>query len=145
MPAHPLPRTLRERVLHALLYELCAMALLAPLGSWLLGHSLAHTGALALWMSATAMLWNMLFGALFERLEAQLGWTRTPWVRSLHAIGFEGGLVLLCVPVVAWWLQVSYWQALWLDIGVLLFFLPYTWLFNWLYDHTRARRARAVA
>jgi hypothetical protein len=36
------------------------------------------------------MLWNMLFGALFERLEAQLGWTRTPWVRSLHAIGFEG-------------------------------------------------------
>ena len=52
---------------------------------------------------------------------------------------------LLCVPVVAWWLQVSYWQALWLDIGVLLFFLPYTWLFNWLYDHARARRARAVA
>lgn len=39
MSTHPLPRTLRERVLHALLYELCAMALLAPLGSWLLGHS----------------------------------------------------------------------------------------------------------
>jgi uncharacterized membrane protein len=38
-------------------------------------------------------------------------------------------------------MQVSYWEALLLDIGILLFFLPYTYVFNWIYDHLRLRRA----
>ena len=131
MPAHPFAahQTLRERALHALLYELCAMALLVrwAVGCWATAW---RTGALALWMSATAMLWNMLFGALFERLEAQFG--RTPCGCAACMPSVLKAVWCCCVPVVAWWLQVSYWQALWLDIGVLLFFLPYTWLFNWL-------------
>jgi uncharacterized membrane protein len=134
-------KTPLERIVHAVLYEVCAMALLVPLGSWLLGHSPAQMGVLAIMLSTLAMSWNMLFGALFERLERHYGWQRTPAVRTLHAILFEGGLVFICVPVVAWWMQVSYWEALLLDIGILLFFLPYTYVFNWIYDHLRLRRA----
>ena len=132
-------KTLRERLLHAVLYEVCAMALLVPLGSWLLDAGLGHVGVLALLMSSIAMSWNMLFNALFERLERRLGWQRTPLVRSVHAIAFEGGLVFLCVPVAAWWMAISYWQAFLLDVGILLFFLPYTYVFNWCYDQARAR------
>ncbi|SCK06934.1 multidrug/biocide efflux PACE transporter [Vogesella sp. LIG4] len=132
-------KTLRERIFHAVLYEACAMAMLVPLGSWLAGADLGHMGALALMMSSIAMLWNMLFNTLFERLERRYGWRRTPSVRCLHAIGFEGGMLLLTIPVIAWWLQCNLWQALMMDIGVLLFFLVYTYLFNWSYDHTRAR------
>lgn len=132
-------KTLRERLFHAVLYEVCAMALLVPLGSWLLDAGLGHVGVLALLMSSIAMSWNMLFNALFERLERRAGWQRTPLVRSLHAISFEGGLVFLCVPVAAWWMEISYWQAFMLDVGILLFFLPYTYLFNWCYDHARTR------
>ncbi|WP_174873257.1 multidrug/biocide efflux PACE transporter [Vogesella oryzae] len=139
-------KTLRERIFHAVLYEVCAMALLVPLGSWLGDADLAHIGALGLMMSTIAMLWNMLFNALFERLERRYHWQRNPTVRSLHAIGFEGGMLLLTIPLVAWWLECSLWQALLLDVGVLLFFLPYTYVFNWSYDHTRARlMARRVA
>jgi uncharacterized membrane protein len=97
---------------------------------------------LAVMLSSIAMGWNMLFGALFERLERARGWQRTPLVRCLHAMLFEGGLVFICVPLVAWWLAVDYWQALLLDIGILLFFLPYTYVFNWLYDTVRQQAAR---
>ncbi len=136
-------KSTRERLLHAVLYEAGAMLILVPLGSWLLGHSPAQTGMLAIMLSTIAMSWNMVFGALFERLERARQWQRSATVRCLHAILFEGGLVFICVPVVAWWMEVSYWQALLLDIGILLFFLPYTYLFNWLYDQARLRLKQA--
>ena len=89
--------------------------------------------------SLIAMAWNMLFNALFERRERRAGWQRTPLVRSVHAIAFEGGLVFLCVPVAAWWMAISYWQAFLLDVGILLFFLPYTLGYNLAYDKLRER------
>ena len=63
----------------------------------------------------------------------------------MHALLFEGGLVVLLVPLVAWWLEVSYWQAFLLDIGFFLFFLPYTFVFNWLYDGLRASLLRRLS
>jgi uncharacterized membrane protein len=38
------------------------------------------------------------------------------------------------VPVIAWWLDVSFLQALILDLGLLTFFLVYTFAFNWVFD-----------
>ncbi|WP_434635043.1 multidrug/biocide efflux PACE transporter [Chromobacterium sp. CV08] len=136
---HATDKKLAERVLHAVLYEVCAMALLVPLAALVMDKDIVHMGALALMMSTAAMLWNMVFNALFERLERRFGWRRTASVRCLHALGFEGGLVVLLVPLAAWWLDSSYWQAFLLDLGFFAFFLPYTYVFNWLYDHLRAR------
>ncbi|AXK39498.1 multidrug/biocide efflux PACE transporter [Crenobacter cavernae] len=140
-------KTLLERALFALAFELLAVAICAPLLSWLMGGSLGHMGALTLMMSLLAMGWNMLFNTLFDRAQQGLGFTRTLAVRALHAMLFEGGLVGLAVPLVAWWLGVSLIDALLFDIGILLFFLPYTMAFNWGYDVLRARwfARRAVA
>lgn len=132
-------KKLGERILHAVLYEACAMALLVPLAAMLMQENVLRMGALALMMSTVAMLWNMVFNAWFERLEKRFGWRRTVAVRSAHALGFEGGLVVMLVPLAAWWLGVGWWQALLLDLGFFVFFLPYTYVFNWLYDHLRAR------
>ena len=46
----------------------------------------------------------------------------------------EGGLVFMLVPLMAWWFEVSLWDALVMDIGLLLFFLVYTFVFNWSFD-----------
>ncbi|MNO07797.1 Bacterial Transmembrane Pair family protein [compost metagenome] len=46
----------------------------------------------------------------------------------------EGGLVLILVPLFAWWFEVSLWQAFLMDVGLLLFFLVYTFVFNWAFD-----------
>ena len=135
---HP-PKSLKERLLHALIFELLAIALCAPLGAWLLDYPLAHMGLLTLMISLIAMGWNMLFNAVFDRTQRRLGFDRTLTVRAVHSVIFEIGLLLAVVPLAAWWLGIGLWQAFLIDIGIALFFLPYTFFFNWTYDHLRAR------
>ncbi|BDX19956.1 hypothetical protein MFKK_27660 [Halopseudomonas aestusnigri] len=131
--------SLRERMLHAGLFELIAVMVFAPLITWVTGKPLHQAGALTLTLSCIAMLWNMVFTAAFQHIERQRGWRRTLRVRLLHASLFECGLVVVMVPVIALWLQVRLMEALLLDIGLILLFLPYTLVFNWLYDRARAR------
>ena len=64
--------------------------------------------------------------------------------RVAHAIGFEGGLALLLVPLFAWWFGVGLWQALVMDLGLMLFFLIYTFVFNWGFDHVFGLPASAA-
>ena len=144
-----LQKSVRERFFHALGFEVLAIAFCAPLGAWLLGYSLAHMGLLTLMISLVAMTWNMAFNALFDRAQRRLGFQRTLAARAVHAVLFETGLILAVVPLAAWWLDIGLWDALVLDIGIVLFFLPYTFAFNWTYDHVRAtvmarRAARAT-
>src|SRR5262249_20534076 len=96
---------------------------------------LVHSGVLSVIASAIAVLWNLGFNMLFERWESrQTVRGRGLRRRIAHAIGFEGGLVAFLVPVFAWWLGVSLWQALVMDLGLVVFFLVYTFVFNWAFD-----------
>jgi uncharacterized membrane protein len=88
-------------------------------------------------ISMLAMTWNVIFNALFDRIERRLGLVRTFRVRAVHALAFEAGLIVTVVPLAAWWLNISLLDAFLLDIGVVLFFLPYTFLFNLGYDKLR--------
>ncbi|MDN0073698.1 multidrug/biocide efflux PACE transporter [Crenobacter sp. SG2303] len=132
-------KSLKERLFHAASFELLALAICAPVFSWLLGVSLGHMGALTVMISLIAMLWNMLFNTLFDRLQRHLGFERSLPVRIGHAALFELGLICAVVPLAAWWLGVSLFEALLLDLGILLFFMPYTVAFNWVYDMLRDR------
>ena len=88
------------------------------------------------------MLWNMIYNALFERVEKKIGFKRTVPVRIAHAVGFEGGLVVVVVLLAAWWLSISYWDAFLLELGLIAFFLPYTYVYNLVYDKVRERLLR---
>lgn len=132
-------KSLKERALHALLFEMIGVVLFAPALAWLLGHSLGKMGAMTVMISTVAMLWNMLFNAGFDRVRARLGFAMSIKARALHALAFEGGLIVAVVPLAAWWLSISLLEAFWLDIGLLLLFLPYTLVFNLGYDKVRAR------
>lgn len=144
-----LKKSVKERFFHSLGFEVLAIAICAPLGSWLLGYSLAHIGLLTLMISLVAMSWNMIFNALFDRAQLRMGFKRNWLARSVHALIFELGLLLVVVPLAAWWLGIGLWEAFVLDIGIALFFLPYSFIFNWVYDHVRAsvvaRRSAANA
>ncbi|KPX41233.1 Uncharacterized protein ALO68_01513 [Pseudomonas syringae pv. helianthi] len=133
------PKTLRERALHASLFEIGGVILVAPLLAWIMNHLLVMMGAMTVMISTVAMLWNMVYNALFDRLRNRYGLTMSLTTRVLHAMGFEAGLILAVVPLAAWWLTISLMEAFWLDIGLLLMFLPYTLLFNWAYDTLRER------
>ena len=134
-----LKKSKTERFLHALSFEVIAIAICAPLGAWLLGYSLAHMGILTLMISLMAMAWNMAFNALFDSAQRRWGFTRNFKARAVHAVLFEIGLIMAVVPLAAWWLDISLWAAFVLDIGIVLFFLPYTFVFNWAYDTLRAK------
>ncbi|GIZ13649.1 multidrug/biocide efflux PACE transporter [Pseudomonas sp. NCCP-436] len=132
-------RSLIERIGHALAFESLAIAIIVPGMLLFLDKPVFHLGVLALMFSTIAMLWNMLFNYLFDRAQARMGFERGLLVRIAHALLFEAGLILAVVPLAAWWLSVGLWEALLLDIGLILFFLPYTIGFNWLYDLVRER------
>lgn len=144
-PRPDTPKTLAERLAHALSFELTAIVLCAPVVSWVLGLSLVHVGALTALVSLIAMAWNVAFNAVFERIERRFGLVRNVAVRIVHAIAFELGLIALVLPLASWWLEISLLEALLLDLGILLFFLPYTLFFNLVYDRLRARRIERKA
>ena len=129
-----LNKTPRQRLLHALIFEGLALVLCAPVVAWAMQRPLLQAGSLTLAMSLVAMAWNLVFNWLFDRLQARCGFRRGLGVRIGHALLFELGLVVMLVPLAAWWLSIGLWQALLMDIGLLLFFLPYTVAFNYAYD-----------
>ena len=126
---------IKRRVVYISLYEGIAIVVASVGLALMSGQGLGHSGVLAVIASAIAVVWNLAFNALFERWEArQPVRGRSIGRRVAHAIGFEGGLVTLLVPTIAWWLNISLWDALVMDLGLVLFFLVYTFVFNWAFD-----------
>ncbi|WPD77351.1 multidrug/biocide efflux PACE transporter [Dickeya fangzhongdai] len=132
-------KTLRERMAHAVGFEVMALLICAPIGAWVLGRSILQVGALSIMLSSVAMVWNVAYNSLFDRLWPVSRIRRGLWVRMGHALGFEGGFILIGLPLAAWMLDITLWQALMVEIGFFLFFLPYTMAYNWLYDLLRER------
>jgi uncharacterized membrane protein len=106
---------------------------------------MGHASVAAMAASAIAVVWNLIFNTLFERWESrQVRRGRSVGRRIAHAIGFEGGLVFTLVPLFAWWLEISLWQAFVLDLGLIVFFLIYTFVFNLLFDRVFGLPASAL-
>jgi uncharacterized membrane protein len=125
----------KRKVVQALLYELVGALFVSPVIAFAFDESMVYSSTLALLLSLVALSWNMLFNSLFEYWEArQKRRTRTLGRRLLHSLGFEGGLALMLVPLMAWWLDISWLQALLADLGLLLFFFFYAFAFQWAFD-----------
>jgi uncharacterized membrane protein len=136
---------LRRRIVYVTLYELIAIAATGIGLAVFSDSSVERAGVAAVVSSAVAVAWNVVFNTLFERWEArQTVRGRSLARRAAHAIGFEGGLVVTLVPFFAWWLDVSLWQAFVLDLGLLMFFLVYTFVFNWVFDRVFGLPASAL-
>jgi len=136
-------RTLKERFYHALGFEVVAIAIVSPVAAWLMDKPLFQMGALAIMLSTVAMVWNMIYNAGFDRVFPRERVQRGLGLRVMHALGFEGGFILIGLPLAAWMLGVSLWQAFLVEIGFFLFFLPYTVVYNWIYDKLRDRLIRS--
>ena len=40
----------------------------------------------------------------------------------------------MLIPLMAWWFDISLWQAAVMESGLLVFFMVYTFGFNWAFD-----------
>jgi uncharacterized membrane protein len=125
-----------DRIRHAVLFEVIALALVAPLGGLVFGVPVGHFGVVAVVSTTLAMLWNYLYNLAFDHALLRLGLPlrKTLKLRILHAVLFEAGLLAVLVPFIAWYLAVPLGQALVMDVSLAGFYLVYALVFNWLYD-----------
>ena len=134
----------KRRIVHALSYEIILLVIIALALSFIFELPLEVTGVLGIFMAVTSVIWNMVFNHYFEKFEAKHQLQRTVRVRILHAIGFEGGLMLATIPMVAYAMNMSLWQAIVLDFSLTLCILVYTFIFQWCYDLIEAQMGYAV-
>ena len=130
-------RTSFDRLRHTLLFELFGLALCTPLASWILDKGLVQIGALSITLSLIAMCVNYNYNLIFDMVLVRIGRPvnkRPVGLRMFHAILFETCLIIISIPLVAWWLDMTLLVAFLTDIGFTLFFLIYAFIFNWTYD-----------
>lgn len=125
---------LQRRVVYAVVFELLAILFTTSILA-AFGNPGGSSLAVAVVSSTVALLWNIAFNSMFEAFERRAGITGRPWwVRVLHAVGFEGGLILFLVPAVALILGVGLWQAFLIEAGLLMFFLVYAAVYAYAFD-----------
>lgn len=128
-----------ERIFHAVLFEVLAI-ILTVIGLYLFTeHALNKLSSIVILISLIAMLWNLIFNWIFDYFYSDSRETRGFKIRALHVILFEGGLLLMTLPLVAYILNISLWQAFILDFAMTIFIMIYTFIFNYIYDHTRIK------
>ncbi|WP_354684983.1 PACE efflux transporter [Cupriavidus necator] len=129
-------RNTRDRIRHAIGFEAIGLLIFAPLASWVFGYGLHQMGLLGAVASLIAAGWNYLYNLLFDKAMLRItGQVRkSVLVRVLHAILFELGLLVVFLPSVAWYLDISLLDALIMDIAVAGFYMVYALVYNWLYD-----------
>ena len=125
----------KRKLVYVTAYEIIGMAISALGLALLSGHAPSSTGPLAVVITTLAVSWNFIYNYLFEWWESrQASRTRTLKRRILHAVGFQLTLVVYLIPLIAWWMGITLWQALLLDMALIVIIPCYTFLFNWAFD-----------
>ena len=128
------PAPMHRRIVYALVFEALAVVF-TTLILTALGNSAGASAVIGVVSSVVALVWNLVFNTLFERWEKRSGITGRPVkIRLLHTFLFEGGLVVVLVPLVAVILRVSLWEAFLYEAGLIVFFLVYNAGYAWCFD-----------
>ncbi|PVH30090.1 PACE efflux transporter [Pararhodobacter oceanensis] len=129
-------RKTADRIRHAISFEIIGLLIITPAGAWIFNTPMHEIGVVAIVGASIATMWNYLFNLGFDRImHRRLGHTRkTVRLRVLHACLFEAGLLTVLLPFIAWYLGLTLWQALIMDLSFAGFYLVYTFVFNWIYD-----------
>lgn len=136
---------LTRRALQAVLYEIIAIAAVGPALSLAFDEPATSTFGLAVVLSTIALTWNYVFNWIFERWESRQAVRGRSLARRLaHGAGFEGGLVIILLPVMSLWLDISPAAALLANLGLLVFFFVYAIAFTWAFDRVFGLPASAA-
>lgn len=125
----------KRKLVYVTAYEIIGMAISAFGLALLSGHEPTSTGPLAVIITTIAVSWNFIYNTLFEAWESrQVSRTRTLRRRIIHAVGFQLTLVVFLIPLIAWWMGITLWQALLLDLALIIIIPCYTFVYNWAFD-----------
>lgn len=126
---------LKRRIVYVTVFEIIAIISSTYVLMWLSDSDASESLPVAVMVSLVAVVWNFIFNTLFEAWERRNKVKqRTVLIRSVHAIGFEGGLVLICLPLYMLWYDVGVYKAFTMELALLIFFLVYTFVFTLIFD-----------
>ncbi|MFC4352002.1 PACE efflux transporter [Fodinicurvata halophila] len=129
-------RTTRDRIRHALSFEIIGLLLVTPLGAWTFAMPMHDIGIVGIVSATLATIWNYIYNLLFDHVMLRLAGKvqKSLGVRVVHAVLFEFGLLLVLMPFIAVYLGVTLVQAFFMDVAFALFYMVYAFVFNWVYD-----------
>ncbi len=129
-------RTVADRIRHAVSFEFIGFLIVVSTGIVLFDMPLQSIGVVAIVGSVIATLWVYVFNYLFDLalLRRQGHARKSVSQRIANSVLFEIGLLLVLLPFIAWYLQISVLNALILDAALAMFYLVYSFCFNWIYD-----------
>ena len=129
-------RTTSDRIRQAISFELIGLVIVTPLFAWLFRHPLEEMGGLAVMGATAATAWNYIFNLGFDHvLQRRHGITHKSLpTRVIHAVLFEATLLVILLPLFAWWLGITVIAALLMDLSFALFYMVYAFVFTWCYD-----------
>ena len=134
----PVLRSLPDRLRQIALFEIGGLLLITPPFVWASGIPLSESIVLLVIIALIAAVWNGCYNTAFDWCEGRLtGRTadRRPFrLRVLHALGFEGGLLTLSLPVIMVLTGMGWLEALIADIGLAAAYVLYAFVFNLSYD-----------
>ncbi|MCA8090852.1 PACE efflux transporter [Burkholderia anthina] len=125
----------KRRVVYVVMFEVLGILIASTVLGMLSGANAETSGLLGVMISTTGVTVNFLYNLAFEAWERRrAATTRTVGRRVLHAVGFQVALVTFLIPLIAWWLDVSLWQAFLFDAVLIVFFPIFTFVYNWSFD-----------
>jgi uncharacterized membrane protein len=129
-------RSTRDRIRHAILFELVGLSLMIPLGTVLFGLHASVMGVIGVGSALAATAWNYVYNLGFDRTMQRLaGHTRKSLsLRAMHAVLFEAGLLVILLPPIAWYLGIGLVEAFYMDLAIAAFYVAYAFVFNLAYD-----------
>ncbi|MBB6485343.1 PACE efflux transporter [Rhizobium lusitanum] len=129
-------RSFGDRARHAVLFELIGLATFTPLAAIVFNQPIADMGVIGVVGATLATLWNFIYNLGFDRALMRLRGKvqKTIGIRIIHTVLFEAGLVVILIPFIAWYLQITLFAAFLMDIAVVTFYLVYAFVFNIAYD-----------
>jgi len=126
-----------ERVFQSVLFEVLALIMSITGLVIFTNHDINSLSGTMIVVASMAMIWNYSFNYIFDLYFKGEKTKRSFRLRIMHVLLFETGLLVLTVPVMAYILGLSLWEAFWMDLGVTIFITIYAFVFNLTYDHLR--------
>lgn len=134
-------RSPKERVFQSAGYELGSLLVATPACVWLTGTADGTAAVLVIVLTVATVLWAPLFNAVFDRMEWQLvrrvASDRSRRMRLIHAFALEASDMVISVPILMLIGGLDFGQAVIADLGLLLIYVAYTYVYHRVYDWAR--------
>jgi uncharacterized membrane protein len=137
-------RSLRERAIQTLWFEVIGLLVVAPLFAIFSGATASESLALLLLLSVVVTLWAAVYNTGFDLVERRLAQraasNRPQGWRVLQAVGLETSAVVLTWPLIVLVTPLGWQAAFFAELGLTLAYVAYGVVFHLVFDRLRPVR-----